>query len=347
MKAYDLKIILNRKRFSVLLLVVLFLTGCTQKAEQEKKGPVSEDRSPVLAIVGERSISAKELENYLAGKSRRVGLSEEDLSAILGEMIREEVLYQQAKALQLHEDPEVLRKFRQILSQRLLEDQVNRKVWKQKVDENELKAAYEAQIARFNRPEQIRISMLYAAYPEKASDEQKTEARKKLESAKQELEKSKQRDAFNSLMRKASDVHPRIPGNSTGFFGKEGLPGLPDQVVKAAFAIERVGQTSNEIVDAEDGTYLILLTGKRAAVERSLESVRPELERQIRRNNLARVRKEFIEDLKQKADVKIDSAALSDFALTQKSPDASRKPNVPPRLPAVNKQANESKPNTD
>ena len=302
----------------VFFITLLLLLGCTKETETDKKDSSAIDQSLVLATIGDRSISTDDFVQYLTIKSNQRGMTKEKLSVYLGEMIREEVLYQHAKTLKLDKNPEIQQKIRQILSQKLLEDVINRKVWEQAIDDQELQNRYKEQVAKYNRPEQIRISVLYAAVTKSATKQQTDKARKKLSDALEQLTKSnRERQLFGNLQRKYSDTHPALTHNNTDFFSAEKLPDLPEQVTKIAFEINRVGKFTNHIIEADDGLYVIMLTGKRAAIHRSLESVRPQLERNIRRATLTRKRTEFIEGLHDKANVEINSAVLSKFAQEQ------------------------------
>jgi len=331
-------------KVSVFTLLSLLLTGCDKTTETDKKDSSEINQPAVVAIIDNRSISTAEFMQYLAEKNNHRRMTEDKLVIYLEEMIREEILYQQAKKLKLDKIPEIQQKFRQILSQRLIEDQVNRKVWEQKVDDNELRAAYKERIEQFNRPEQIRISILYAALAKDATKQQTEQARKKFTTAFEELKKSKQeRRVFGNLQRKYSDTHPNLASNNTAFFDAISLPNLPDKIIKAAFEIERVGKSTDHIIEADDGLYIIMLTGKRTAINRTLQSVQPQLERQIRKANLTSKRKKFIEDLHNKADVEINSAALSKLVQELNLRGSKKQRITPPALPKLNSKSNRPK----
>ena len=323
---------------SVFFIALLLLAGCTKETETDKKKSSAIDQPPALATIGDRSISTEEFDQNLAGKRNSRRINKERLSIYLEEMIREEVLYQQAITLKLDKNFEVQQKIRQILSQKLLEDEIKRKTWDQQIDDQELQNAFKEQVGQYNRPEQIRISILYAAATKNATKQQTDQARKKLSDALEQLAKpNRERQLFGNLQRKYSDTHPALTHNNSDFFSSEKLPDLPEQVTKAAFEINRVGKFTNHIIEADDGLYVIMLTGKRAAIHRSFESVRPQLEGKIRRATLKRRRKEFIEELHDKANVEINSAVLSKF-VQQQNFRGSKKMKVDlPALPKIKK----------
>ena len=206
----------------VFFIILLLLHGCAKETETDKKNSSAIDPSLVLATIGDRSISTEEFVQYLTVKSNPRGMTKEKLSVYLEEMIREEVLYQHAKTLKLDKNPEIQQKIRQILSQKLLEDVINRKVWDQPIDDQELQDRYKEQIEKYNRPEQIRISILYAAVTKSATKQQTDKSRKKLSDALEQLTKSKRaRQVFGSLQRKYSDSHPALTHNNTDFFSAE------------------------------------------------------------------------------------------------------------------------------
>src|SRR5690606_1061664 len=51
----------------------------------------------------------------------------------------------------------------------------------------------------------------------------------------------------------------------------EGEPDVPPEVAEAAFRIERIGAVHPEVVQSSRGFHVVKLTGRRAAMHRSLE----------------------------------------------------------------------------
>jgi hypothetical protein len=63
-------------------------------------------------------------------------------------------------------------------------------------------------------------------------------------------------------------------------------------------------------VETGDGFHIVMLVGRRAASERSLEEAAAEIEQRIRRETLARKKKEFITRVTDNTEVKIDRDEL-------------------------------------
>src|SRR5690606_4134219 len=95
----------------------------------------------------------------------------------------------------------------------------------------------------------------------------------------------------------------------------EGEPEIPVEVAEAAFQIDRIGGIHGEVVQSSRGFHIVKLTGRRAAMHRTLQ----EAERPIR-SRLARERREaaiqrLIDRLRRESDVEENLEALSDVRL--------------------------------
>jgi peptidyl-prolyl cis-trans isomerase D len=92
----------------------------------------------------------------------------------------------------------------------------------------------------------------------------------------------------------------------------EGKPsGIDKRLAQAAFNLERVGSLAEEVIETADGYHIIMLIGRRAAVERPLDEVRSELKQRIQREAAARTSRAYMESLKQKAEIHIEREQLA------------------------------------
>lgn len=295
---------------------LLLSFGCSER--DESANTVSKDEGeklPVVAKVGDNSITVWDLKSYLSDRSMslRHRNSREDLTKRLDEMVIEEVLYQEALRLNLDKDPKVQRSIRQMLTQKLIEEQVNKEAWSRKIEEKEVQEYYDSHKDEFLRPEQIRLADIYVAVPPDASDEQRAELRKKAEKILAEaLNTRKQRAGFGKLIREYSDTPEKYRKGDTGYFDKEGKPvDLSAQMVEAAFKLEKSGSIAEHVIEAPDGYHVIMRTANRSAIERPLDSVRNQLEQRIRREDLKKEREAYIEGLKKKGKIRIDTQVMA------------------------------------
>jgi len=286
--------------------------GCAKKEEADKNASKAEaQKSPTVARVGSTPITVADFKLSLAavpGASRH-DMTREELDRRLDEMITEEVLYQEALREKLDQDPEMRRRITQMLTQKLLDDHLKKEVWGKEVGEAEIQAYYKQHFEEFNRPEQVRVADVYIAVPLDATEQKRGELKKRAEAALAEALKTKeQRSGFGTVIATYSDSHEKYRKGDTGFFDVEGKPvGIDRQLAQAAFKIERVGSISERVIETADGYHIIMLTGKRAAVQRPLDGVRNELKQRIQREAAGKERQAYIESLKQKAGIQIQT----------------------------------------
>ena len=305
-------------------LLILFLTmmlasgpGCSQKEEAAQSPPEKEDPQPpaVVAQVGAVTISADDFKPYLEKRpaSYRHPVSLEKLQKRLEKMIIEEVLFQEALRLNIDQHPDVRRRYRTLLTRKLMDEQVNRKQLNRDVPEAELQAYYDQHRDKFNRPAQVRIADIFISLPETATQEQKAALAKKADQA---LSRARalngQRAGFNRLVRRYSSPHAIYGQKATGFFDIEGKPcGIDRQLAEAAFKLERVGSVSGQVIATPEGLHVIMLEGKRAALNRSLAAVKNQITRLVQRDHAEKAREDYIKALKGQADIKVNQAALA------------------------------------
>lgn len=332
---------------AVVLLLILF--GCSKKEEGEKV--VSEEKkekSPVVAKVGKSEISIAEFENYLSKRPipRRSSAVEEDVQKRLDAMILQEIMYQEALRLKLDQDPEMRQRMRQMLTQKLIDEQINRKEWNREITEAELKAYYDQHQNEFNRPAQVRLADIFIAAQTDATDGAKSELKTKAESVLAEAQAVKgQRTGFGNLIRKYSDKHEKYPRGDTGFFDIKGQPvGVDKSLAQAAFKLERVGSMYDQVVETSDGFHVIMLIGKRSAVNRPLKAVKNELMQRIRREAVNQARKDFISDLKNKTEVKVEEQVLAGMIENLKKQQQPKKTQQPRRMPAPSSTGSRDRP---
>lgn len=308
----------------ILILFSLFITypanGICQKAESMKQRDQGEEESELddklLILVGDIEIMAADLKEYLVYRPlpSPASFSDELINQRLDEMITSEALYQEGVRLNIHEDPDVKRMIHQIVIQRLQEEYVERKVWNRKIEDNEVQAFYDKQKYQWNRPQQVRLADIFFDIDPKASAEQRQEKKKKAESVLAEvLEKGRGRYKFSELIRKYSDKHPKYSKGDTNYFDAEGKPlGIDKKLAEEAFKLKRIGEICDHLIECSEGYHIIMLVEKRPALKKSLEEVKGLIERQIRKEELEEKRQGFINDIKEKANIKRNEEAITE-----------------------------------
>jgi hypothetical protein len=157
---------------------VLLIPGYSNTAESGKVLPKDEgEKSAVIARVGEHAITVADFERYLSDRpvSARSPSLKEDVAKRLNALILEKVLYQEALRLKLDQDPDI----RQMLNQKLIDEQINQKEWNREISEEELQAYYDKHQHEFNRPAQVRVADIFIAASADATDGTKVELKKR------------------------------------------------------------------------------------------------------------------------------------------------------------------------
>lgn len=145
------------------------------------------------------------------------------------------------------------------------------------VPQDDLRKFYDENAARYTQPEERRARHILVKLDPGASADVKAKAQAKAEGLQAELKKN--RAAFAELAKKQSDdPGSAAQGGDLDWFGR-GAMTRPFE--DAAFGLKK-GELSG-IVSSEFGLHLIEVTDTRGGTQRSFESVRGELEAEVRK----------------------------------------------------------------
>ena len=163
------------------------------------------------------------------------------------------------------------------------------------VTAQEVQARYTENAASYSTPEQVRAS--HILFKTEGKDE--AAVRKQAETV---LAKVKAGGDFAALAKQYSEDSSKDAGGDLDFFGKGAMVPEFDQ---AAWAM-KPGETSG-LVKSQFGFHIIKVTDRRAAVTRTLEQVRPQLEDQIKtekaQEEAARVAESLAGEIKAPSDL--------------------------------------------
>ena len=152
----------------------------------------------------------------------------------------------------------------------------------EQVDPAEISKFYEANLARYGEPEQRRASHILVSVKNGAGEEEKRKARDRAQGILAQLRKSP--DKFAELAKKESgDSGSAAKGGDLGFFSR-GMMVRPFE--DAAFRL-KLGQIS-DLVESDFGFHIIKLTGIKPGKMKTLEQVRPEIERELKKQQAGR-----------------------------------------------------------
>ncbi len=284
-----------------------------------RHGLTAEQAAEVLVQIGDKKITVGEFADELARQSPYVRArynSPERRREFLDNMVRFELLAAEARRRGYDKLAEVQRVRKQVMIQQLMKEKFEEKIKLSDVSDKEVKAYYEAHPDEFDKPEQIRASHIQIKSPAAAARVLGQVLAKKDDAA---------------LFRKLADKHnedeaTKAQQGDLRFFGREpeetgqqaaagssAAPPIkvPKAVAKAAFRLKNIGDVHSELVESDAGFHVVKLTGKRAALKRTLEQasrpIRNRLWREKREQAIAR----YVAELRKTAKVEEFDDALA------------------------------------
>jgi peptidyl-prolyl cis-trans isomerase C len=295
-------------------------TGPTQSAE--------ELRAP-LAKIDDITITLGDLQERINRQSpyiRARYTSLEQKKEFLESLVRFEVLAKEAYRRGLDKDPEVIRTMKQVMIQKLQRDEFDANVTADTIPDAEMKKYYDANVAEYVKPEEVRASAIIL--------KNKAQADRVLVEARGEAGKTNK--GFRDLVNKyTSDEESKLRGGDLRYL-QVGTKDVPAPVVKGVFGLVNTGDVS-AVVDAGNGTFYILKqTGRRRAMTKTFEDAKLTIRNKLFRDKRLQAQKDFLDGLRAKAKIEINDANLAKVRIdTSQNGDDGRGRDVvaPPIVP--------------
>jgi peptidyl-prolyl cis-trans isomerase C len=264
-------------------------------------GLTEEEAAQTVAKIGDHTITVGEVAEEIANKGpflRSRYNSPERRRELLDQLVRFELLAQEADTRGFDEAPEVRRTREQIMIRRFLKQEYEDRIQLTDITDDEVRAYYEAHPDEFHQPEQVRASQILFA--------READARRVLA---QILASPTDVRLFRQLAEQYDTdpaTHDRF--GDLGFFSRpearrEGEPEVPPELANAAFALETIGQVAPELVHSARGWHIVKLTGRRAALERSLDEASRPIRHRLWRERREHEIESLVDRLTSEADV--------------------------------------------
>lgn len=257
-----------------------------------------------LATIDDLTITIGEFEERINRQSPYVRArysSLEQKKEFLDNLIRFEVLAKEAFRRGLDKDAEVVRTMKQVMIQKLVNQEFDNKVTPDSISEAELRAHYDANLSEYVKAEDVRASAIVLV--------NRAQAERVMAEAKGDAGKTNK--GFRDLVAKySSDEDTKLRGGDLRYFTSDNKE-LPAAVVRAAFALAQVGDVSDVIDVGDDKFYVIKQTNRRKGWTRSFEEVKPSIRNTLFRDKRVAAQKAFIDQLRSKAKIEIDEANLA------------------------------------
>jgi len=263
----------------------------------------------VLAQVDDIVITEADLKDLLARYANQPFVlarysSIEKKKELLDSLIRYDVLAIEARKRGYERDPEVQRVAKDKMVKLFAQQEILDKVKASDVAAADVEKFYKDHATDYMRPETVRASQILVRERAKAA---------KVLAEVKALPKSDMK-AFRDLVAKYSEDTDSKPrgGDLTQF--DRATTQHPKSVVTAAFALKEIGDVS-DLVATDKGFVVLKLTERRLALSRSLEEVKPEIQRRLLDDLRTKKKKEYIEEARKTIKVEIDEERLAKLDL--------------------------------
>ncbi len=268
----------------------------------------------VLATIDEVDITVGEFQDRINKQSpyiRARYTSNEQKREFLDNLVRFEVLAQQAKSEGFDKDTDVVRTMKQVMIQKLMKARFEEGISPDDVTDEAMQEYYNANPTEFNKPEELRVSAIIVANKADAN----TIAKEALG------EKGSTNRGFRELVvAHSTDEDSKKRGGDLRYFSRETTE-IPKEVVDAAFGLKKTGDVTGPIATSA-GFYIIKQTGHRKAVSKSFDQVKRQLQNRLYREMRTKAQKDFVEELKAKAKIEIFDDKLGEVQIDTSAPAA-------------------------
>jgi peptidyl-prolyl cis-trans isomerase C len=268
----------------------------------------AEELGTPLARIDDITITLGELQERINRQSpyiRARYTSLEQKKEFLDSLIRFEVLAKEAYRRGLDKDPEVVRTMKQVMIQELMRDELDAKITADTVSDAEVKAYYDAHLAEYVRPEEVRISAIIIrnrAQAERVALEARGDA-------------GKTNKGFRDLVTRYShDEDSKLRGGDLRYFDAQAKD-VPAPVIRAAFALQNIGDVSGAIDAGNARWYVLKQTGRRKSMTKSFDDAKPAIRSKLFREKRLSAQNNFVGGLKAAARIEINEVNLANVRI--------------------------------
>jgi peptidyl-prolyl cis-trans isomerase C len=307
-------------RLAAVLCTSLAVAACSKSGKS----------GPVVAEVGDEKITADEVRQRLNETSpflRARYNTVERKKEFLDNMIRNELLAQEAIRQGYDKSPAVREQMKRAMIQELIKHQLDAKLSGADIADDELKKFYDAHLDDFVKPERARV--FHILLPAKDAKE-RAEARKKALALLKDIdarEKKGEVNAFQSVaMKESKDALSAPMGGDLRFLSRDELTkSYNAELANAAFDLKNPGDKSGPI-DTPAGVELVKLQVKTVAVNRSFDESKEPIRQRMARERRSRDYDEWVKKLRENTRVAIHEQELEKVQADVAAPAAAPGP---------------------
>lgn len=310
------------------LLALMLLSGCSRPKNASETGTPP----GAVAQVGDRIITADQLERKLAEQSRRRSAplpTGADREAALDELVQFEALLAGARQAGWHTNAELIASFHRTVVGRFKEQQLAQ-LRTTVPTEAEIAAFYEQHPAQFTTAARLRGAVLILETSQKATPEKRAEtAIKATELREQAVKETSGTTHFGSLAQRHSvDQVTRYAGGDFGLLTGDEIEGrYGAALAKALDALQSPGEIS-PVVETPLGLGFVKLIEQKPEARRPLAQVREAIARQLAQAKHTQAERDFLASAKSKVEIRINRPLLDSLPLPARNEE-------PPALPGA------------
>lgn len=279
------------------------------EADGGGSGLSAEDARKILAKIDTTTISLGEFADRINQQSpylRARYNSPERRREFLDNLIRFELLAQEAERRGYGNDAEVQRTLKQVMIQRLMKQDFEDKVKVESISDEDMRKYYDEHREEYHKPEQVRASVILVKDRAKA-DRLLREVLAKAGDA---------RFFRQTAQEQSDDPETKARGGDLRYFSRPAErradePAVPAEVATAAFELANVGDVAPNLIKSGGNNYIVKLTGKRKALDRTFDEVRRTIQNRLWRERRQAEIEHFVDDLRKQANVRIHDDVLS------------------------------------
>ena len=299
------------KRNSTLLFcgaLAAISMACGKKTSETKSGPV-------IATVGNDTITADEMKKRLDETSpflRARYNTLERKKEFLDNMIRNELLAQEAEKQGLDKSPAVREQMKRAMIQELIKKQLDDRLAGNDIGNDDLKKFYDAHLDDFQKPERARVYHIFL--PAKDAKE-KTAAKAKAAYLLKDIDAREKRGEANAFQltatKESKDALSANLGGDLRFLSKDELAkSYNTELADAAFNLKAPGEKSG-VVETATGIELIKLQVKTVALNRSFDESKESIRGRMARERRSKEYDEWVKKLREQSKVTVNDDELN------------------------------------
>ncbi|MFC3195557.1 peptidylprolyl isomerase [Marinicella sediminis] len=294
----------------------------------------------VLAVVGDSVITRDDFIRQMSHRGgNRPGQYHElkQKKFLLDFMINQQVMFDDAVAKGFHEDESVQKIYRKATVDKYLEEELNKKLQALVVTDREIKQHFNNNKTVYEKPARKRAAIIAKIIPADVTAEEKQQIKDELEAIRNQVNEldGKTKHFGELALTHSDDRSSRYQGGVIGWFVENPKRSYKwdRTVIEALFSLPEPGDVS-PVLETDEGLFLVRLVAAEQVEEKTLTQVSSGIRQQLLKTKQDAMKKQFITQLIEGADININQQMLAD--IDPLNPAEKADDIKPPALPVDN-----------